>query len=118
MKYWLFIKTYLPEYIRLLADMEKMNTIGSLEELINAKIVFSFLDKYHVVKMQELKEKLGAVVLVWLKYINLIETLYQLQFLVYTNNFPWNWWFGKMLWNKKSPLRSLRYIQLDESHRG
>lgn len=68
--------------------MEKMNTIGSLEELINAKIVFSFLDKYHVVKMQELKEKLGAVVLVWLKYINLIETLYQLQFLVYTNNFP------------------------------
>lgn len=68
--------------------MEKMNTIGSLEELINAKIVFSFLDKYHVVKMQELKEKLGAVVLFWLKYINLIETLYQLQFLVYTNNFP------------------------------
>lgn len=68
--------------------MEKMNTIGSSEELINAKIVFSFLDKYHVVKMQELKEKLGAVVLVWLKYINLIETLYQLQFLVYTNNFP------------------------------
>ena len=68
--------------------MEKMNTIGSSEELINAKIVFSFLDKYHVVKMQELKEKLGAVVLVWLKYINLIETLYQLQFLVYTNNLP------------------------------
>lgn len=53
--------------------MEKINTIGSLEELINAKIVFSFLDKYHEVKMQELKGKLGAVILFWLKYINLVK---------------------------------------------
>ena len=37
--------------------------------------------------MQELKGKLGATAQFWLKYINMVETLYQLQFVVYKNNF-------------------------------
>ena len=66
--------------------IEIIETIGSLNELINTKTVASFLEQYDKVKMQKVKGKLGAAALFWLKYINIIETLYQLQLAVYSNN--------------------------------
>ena len=66
--------------------IETIDNIGNLHELINTKIVASFFEKNHEVKMQKFKGKLGVTAQFWLKYINMIETLYQLQFAVYTNN--------------------------------
>ena len=66
--------------------IEIIETIGSLNELINTKTVASFLEQDDEVKMQKVMGKLGAAALFWIKYINIIETLYQLQLAVYSNN--------------------------------
>ena len=54
-KHWniesMFIKTCLPEYVSLFADIETIDTIGSLDKLMNTKTVASFLEKYEEVKM-------------------------------------------------------------------
>ena len=47
----LFIKTCLPEYVSLFANIETIDTIGSLDKLMNTKTVASFLEKYEEVKM-------------------------------------------------------------------
>ena len=86
MKCWhieaLFSKIYFPEYVSLFAEIE---TIDSLDELITTKTVASFLEKYYKVKMQELWGNLGVATLFWLKYIDTIVNLYQLQYAVYAN---------------------------------
>ena len=51
------MKTYFPEYVSLFVEIEIIDTIGSLDELINTKTVASFGEKYHEIKMQELKGK-------------------------------------------------------------
>ena len=108
-KHWnveaLFIKTYLPEYVSLFAEIETIDTIGSLDEFITTKTVAFFLEKYHEVKMQNLKGNLGAATLVWLKYINIIVNLNQLQYAVYANNSLWNWWFVKSVMDQTKSIR-------------
>ena len=63
------------------------------------EVVASFLEKYSKVKLQELKEKLGGSQF-WVKYIYMIETLYELQFAIYSNIFPQK----LMAWEKTLPL--------------
>ena len=50
-KHWnteaLFIETNFPEYVSLFAGIETIDTIGSLDELINTKTGASFLEKFH-----------------------------------------------------------------------
>ena len=70
-KHWsieaLFIKAYLPEYVSLFADIEKIDNSVSLNELRNTKIAASISKKYHEVKMQEPKGKLEATTQFWFK---------------------------------------------------
>ena len=51
LKHWLFIKTCSPEYVSLFGDIETIDTIGSLDELMNTKPVASFIEKYEEVEM-------------------------------------------------------------------
>ena len=77
------------------------------------EVVASFLEKYNKVKLQELKEKLG-VSQFWVKYIYMIETIYQLQFAIYSNIFPQK----LMAWEKTLPLcyASNKSIMLVTAH--
>ena len=51
------MKTYFPEYVSLFVEIEIIDTNVSLDERINTKTVASFWEKYHEVKMQQLKGK-------------------------------------------------------------
>ena len=50
-KHWnteaLFIETNFPEYVSLFTGIETIDTIGSLDELMNTKTGASFLEKFH-----------------------------------------------------------------------
>ena len=88
----LFIKTYLLEYESLTAGVEIVDTVESLNQISNVEVVTSFLEKHQKVKLQGLKGEL--------KYIYMIETLYHLQFAIYTNNFS----LKLMTWEKILPF--------------
>ena len=72
----------------MIADIERVDTEESLIQISNIEVVASFSEKYSEVKLQVLKEELRVTAHFWLKYIDMIETLYQLQFAIYTNIFP------------------------------
>ena len=88
----LFIKTYLLEYENLIAVIEIVDTVESLNQISNIEVVASFLEKHQKVKLQGLKGEL--------QYIYKIETLYHLQFAIYTNNFS----LKLMAWEKILPF--------------
>ena len=54
--------------------------------------------------MQNSKGYLGVAVLFWLKYIDIIVNLYQLQFGVYVNNSLWNWRFEKSVMDQTKSI--------------
>ena len=54
--------------------------------------------------MQNSKGYLGVAVVFWLKYIDIIVNLYQLQFGVYVNNSLWNWRFEKSVMDQTKSI--------------
>lgn len=80
----------------------------SLNQISNIKLVASFLESYHKVKLQGLKWELGVTAQFWIKYI----LLYQFQFAINTISLS-NWWLGKNFYRcviQQSPLCLLRHI--------
>lgn len=89
--------------------------IESFNQISNTEVVASLLGKYHESKLQGLQGQLSVTAQFWLKYIDIIKALYQLQLSIYRINFSlnqmaWEVFFTDFLCNKQSLLRSLRQI--------
>lgn len=69
----------------------------SFNKISNREVVASFLGKYHESKLQGLQGQLSVIVQFWLKYIDIIKTLYQLQLSIYRINFSLKQMAGEVL---------------------